>query len=70
MGEDPDWHGSELISKAIQIDTAMREDVPHGWKGDQIRERLVKSTLLSLVDGDREAMLRLFELIKNQPGYH
>ena len=69
VGQDPNPHISELISKAIQIDTAMREFVPAGWKGDGIKERLVRRALLPLVDGDREAMLRLFELVKNQPGY-
>lgn len=69
VGQDPNPHTSELISKAVQIDTAMRESVPAGWKGDGIKERLVRRTLLPLVDGDREAMLRLFELVKNQPGY-
>ncbi|MBJ6981670.1 HsdR family type I site-specific deoxyribonuclease [Luteimonas sp. MC1572] len=62
-------HESELISKAVQIDTAMRESVPADWKGNQIKEQVVRSTLLGLVDGDRAAMLRLFELVKNQAGY-
>jgi type I restriction enzyme R subunit len=67
--EERTWHPTELINKAIQIDTAMREDVPADWKGDEIKERTVRSTLLKLVDGDRETMLKLFELIKHQPGY-
>lgn len=70
VGDETGWHASELISKAVQIDTAMRESVPDDWKGNEIRERVVRSTLLPLVDGDREAMLRLFELVKHQPGYH
>lgn len=69
VGQDPVWHDSELISKAVQIDTAMRAGVPADWKGNEIKERAVRRTLLGLVDGDREAMLRLFELIKNQSGY-
>lgn len=67
--EDRTLHPSELVSKAVQIDTAMRTDVPADWKGDEIKERSVKSTLLGIVDGDRDAMLELFELVKNQPGY-
>ncbi|WP_282267886.1 HsdR family type I site-specific deoxyribonuclease [Stenotrophomonas sp. PS02298] len=62
-------HGSELISMAVKIDTAMRESVPADWKGNEIKERAVRSTLLKFVDGDREAMSRLFELVKNQAGY-
>jgi type I restriction enzyme R subunit len=68
-GETRDWHASELISKAVQIDTAMRSGVPADWKGNEIKEREVKRTLLPLVDGDREALQKLFELVKNQPGY-
>ncbi|GAB3514365.1 type I restriction endonuclease subunit R [Pseudoxanthomonas daejeonensis] len=68
-GEARDWHASELISKAVQIDTAMRAGVPADWKGNEIKERTVQRTLLGLVDGDREAMLKLFELAKNQLGY-
>lgn len=69
VGQEPSWHASELISKAVQIDTAMREGVPADWKGNEIKERAVRRALLALVNGDREVMLRLFELIKNQPGY-
>ncbi|MBJ6978995.1 HsdR family type I site-specific deoxyribonuclease [Luteimonas sp. MC1895] len=69
VAQVPIWHESELISKAVQIDTAMRESVPADWKGNEIRERVVRGTLLKLVDGDRDARDRLFELVKNQPGY-
>lgn len=64
-----EWHPSELISKAVQIDDAMRSGVPADWKGNEIKERAVRRTLLGLVDGDRDVMLKLFELVKNQPGY-
>ena len=70
VAEERSWHASELISKAVQIDTTMREGVPADWKGSEIKERAVRRTLLGLVDGDRTAMLRLFELVKNQSGYH
>ena len=59
-----------LVGKAIKIDTALREAVPAGWKGDEIKERLVQRTLLDLLDGDKTAMRKLFDLVKNQPGYH
>jgi len=67
--EERVWHASELIDKAMKIDTAMRTGVPADWKGNEIKERAVRSTLLKLVGNDREAMLRLFELVKNQSGY-
>ena len=69
VAEEKIWHASELISKAVQIDTAMRSGVPADWKGNEIKERAVRRTLLDLLDGDRAAMLRLFELVKNQSGY-
>lgn len=65
----PAWHASELISKAVRIDDAMRMGVPADWKGNEIKEREVRRTLLGLVDGDRDVMLKLFDLVKNQPGY-
>ena len=65
----PAWHASELISKAVQIDEAMRMGVPADWKGNEIKEREVRRTLLEVVDGDRDVMLKLFDLVKNQPGY-
>lgn len=67
--EERVWHASELIDKAVKIDTAMRTGVPADWKGNEIKERAVRTTLLRLVGNDREAMLRLFELVKNQSGY-
>lgn len=69
VGEERTWHASELISKAIQIDTAMRQDVPADWKGHEVKERTVKRILLELLDGDDEARDKLFDLIKRQPGY-
>ena len=47
----------------------MRSGAPADWKGNEIKERSVRRTLLGLVDGDRDAMYRLFDLVKNQPGY-
>lgn len=69
IGEERIWHASELIDMAVKIDAAMREAVPAGWKGHEIKEREVRRALLPLVGGDRSAMLKLFELVKNQSGY-
>ncbi len=69
VGQTREWHASELISKAVEIDTAMRAGVPADWKGNEIKERAVKRALLAFVNGDRAVMLKLFELVKNQPGY-
>ncbi|HOV96463.1 MAG TPA: HsdR family type I site-specific deoxyribonuclease [Thermomonas sp.] len=58
-----------LIGTAVKIDTLMRTGVPADWKGDEIKERAVQRALLDALDGDREAMRKLFELVRNQPGY-
>ncbi|MFT4257638.1 MAG: type I restriction endonuclease subunit R [Pseudoxanthomonas sp.] len=67
--EEKLWHESELVSLTMKIDAAMSTDAPHGWRGDEIKERVVRKTLLALLDGKRPAMLKLFDLLKNQQGY-
>jgi type I restriction enzyme, R subunit len=59
----------ELASLAIEIDRAIRENAPAGWKGDQPREKEVLNALFPLLNRNSAATLALFELIKNQPGY-
>ena len=54
---------------ALQIDLAVRERAPAGWKGDQAREAQVLNALFPILDRDREATRAVFEIIKNQPGY-
>jgi len=54
---------------ALQIDLAIRERAPAGWKGDQAREAQVLNALFPVLERDREATQALFEIIKNQPGY-
>ncbi len=61
--------GKELVELALQIDRAIREQAPAGWKGDQAREAQVLNALFPLLDRNREATLALFDLVKNQPGY-
>jgi type I restriction enzyme, R subunit len=54
---------------ALQIDQAMRERAPAGWKGDDIREKQVLNALYPIMALDRMATQAIFEIIKNQPGY-
>jgi type I restriction enzyme R subunit len=54
---------------ALEIDLAMREKAPAGWKGDDIREKQVLNALFPLMARDRTATQAVFEIIKNQPGY-
>jgi type I restriction enzyme, R subunit len=62
-------YGDQRVRLALEIDRAMRERAPAGWKGDQAREAQVLNALFPLLNRDREATLALFELVKNQPGY-
>lgn len=54
---------------ALEIDRAIREHAPAGWKGDPVRERAVKNVLFLLFNRDREATLAMLEIIKNEQGY-
>lgn len=54
---------------ALEIDQAMRERAPAGWKGDEIREKQVLNALYPIMALDRMATQAIFEIIKNQPGY-
>jgi len=55
---------------ALQIDQAVRQNAPFGWQGDQVRETQVLNAIFPIMNRDREATLAIFEIIKNQAGYH
>ncbi|EGV27819.1 type I site-specific deoxyribonuclease, HsdR family [Thiorhodococcus drewsii AZ1] len=54
---------------ALRLDSAVRDNAPAGWKGDEVRERQVMNAVYPVLDRDKGATLALFEIIKNQPGY-
>ena len=54
---------------ALELDRAMRESAPAGWKGDDTREKQVLNALFPIMNRDREATRAVFEIIKQQPGY-
>jgi type I restriction enzyme, R subunit len=54
---------------ALEIDLAMREGAPAGWKGDDTREKQVLNALFPMMARDRIATQAIFEIIKNQPGH-
>lgn len=62
-------YDASVASLALKIDRAMHEQAPAGWRGDEAKERTVQNFLHPLVGRNREATLKLFELLKNQPGY-
>ena len=55
---------------ALAIDQSMRDQAQSGWKGDEAKERLVQNFLhKDHMQKDGTAMMAIFEIIKNQPGY-
>lgn len=54
---------------ALEIDRAMRENAPAGWRGDDTREKQVLNALFPLMARDRQATQAIFEIIKNQNDY-
>jgi type I restriction enzyme R subunit len=63
-----DENGQHLLM-ALEIDRAMREQAPAGWRGDDARERQVLNALFPILGRNRQATQAVFELIRNQPGY-
>jgi type I restriction enzyme R subunit len=60
---------TERATLALELDRAMRESAPAGWKGDPNREIQVLNALYPIMARDREATQAVFDIIKNQPGY-
>jgi type I restriction enzyme R subunit len=61
----------EKAQLALNLDKTMREKAPAGWKSDAEGPRgiQVMNALFPIMSRDREAMLAIFDIIKNQPGY-
>ncbi len=59
----------EKAALALEIDLAMRERAPAGWKGDETREKQVLNALFPIMARDRTATQAIFEIIKHQGGY-
>jgi type I restriction enzyme R subunit len=62
-------NGDEKAALALEIDLAMRERAPAGWKGDETREKQVLNALFPIMSRDRTATEAIFEIIKHQGGY-
>jgi type I restriction enzyme R subunit len=56
---------------ALEIDLAIREQAPAGWKSEPDGPRGIQviNALFPIMSKDREATKAIFEIIKNQPGY-
>ncbi len=69
MQEESAADKAKRVTLALQIDQAMRDHAPAGWKGDPTREAQVLNALFPLLSRNRQATLAVFEIVKNQPGY-
>ena len=62
-------YGDQLAQLALKIDRVMQDEAPANWRGDSVKENQVKTLLHPLTGKDRDATLKLFELIRNQSAY-
>lgn len=54
---------------ALNIDAAIRNTRPDGWRGIQARENVIKAALWSLMGNDVAEVERVFLIVKQQPEY-
>ena len=53
---------------ALRIDEAVKKKRPHGWRGVQTRERVIKGIIDAIVDDEAEVE-RIFAIIRQHPEY-
>lgn len=53
---------------ALRIDEAVKTKRPHGWRGIQTRERVIKGIIDAIVDDEAEVE-RIFAIIRQHPEY-
>jgi type I restriction enzyme R subunit len=67
--ENEETYEARIVHLALEIDRAMREQAPAGWRGDDIREKQVLNALFPVMNRDRAKTVALFDLLKNMKGY-
>jgi type I restriction enzyme R subunit len=68
VGDESDQE-SERLDLALKLDTLIKSEAPAGWKGDEVKERVVQNLIHKTLGKGREATWTVFQLVKNQPGY-
>jgi len=58
-----------LLDLATRVDAAVRHVRPDNWRGVKPKENVIKAALLPLLQGDAEAVERLFSVIFAQKDY-
>ncbi|MCY1556149.1 hypothetical protein D9M68_928740 [compost metagenome] len=62
-------YGDEHLQLALNLDKAVRDKAPAGWKGDPAREAQVLNAIFPILGRNEAATRAMFDIIKNQPGY-
>jgi type I restriction enzyme, R subunit len=62
-------YGDQRAQMALRLDIAIKSHAPSGWKGDEVKERVVLNTIHKTLGKTREVTLAVFDIVKNQPGY-
>jgi type I restriction enzyme R subunit len=62
-------YGDERLQMALRLDAAIKANAPSGFRGDEVKERIVLNTIHKTLGKTREATLAVFDIVKNQPGY-
>ncbi len=55
-------------TRALEVEKAVRETAPFGWRGNAMKERKVRRCLEQVLD-DPETVERILEILKNQSEY-
>ncbi len=60
---------AEIEALTLKIDETIRRVRPNNWRGNQVKENLIKAAMLPLLGGDPAEVERLFPIIKAQAEY-
>lgn len=62
-------YDSVRVDLALEIDEIMMKEAPANWLGDEPRGKVILNLLYNVLDQDKDATLKLFELLKTIPKY-
>jgi type I restriction enzyme R subunit len=69
IAETKATYGNGRLILALKLDALIKAEAPAGWKGDEVKERVVQNLIHKALGKSREVTLAVFELVKNQQGY-
>lgn len=71
-GDEPAAGGLNALGltpdQTMRVASAMAQDFPANWQGDEARERQVKNALFPILGGDRDLTQQVFDVLKGQGG--